>query len=66
MEHCKISKLRNDSSASKLLTKNWIEVSDISSSQDYDNKKLMFKTLMLRSDLCDYSDAYIVVRKNKF
>ena len=26
------------------------------------NKKIRFKTLMLRSDLCDYSDAYVVVK----
>ena len=26
------------------------------------NKQLGFKTSMLRSDLCDYSDAYIVVK----
>ena len=25
------------------------------------NKNVRFKTSMLRSDLCDYSDAYIVV-----
>ena len=27
-----------------------------------DNKKITFKTSMLRSDLCDYSDVYIVVK----
>ena len=27
------------------------------------NKSIGFKTPMLRSDLCDYSDAYIVVKK---
>ena len=27
-----------------------------------DNKNIRFKTSMLRSDLCDYSDAYIVVK----
>ena len=26
------------------------------------NKQISFKTSMLRSDLCDYSDAYIVVK----
>ena len=28
------------------------------------NKKIRIKTSMLRSDLCDYSDAYIVVKGN--
>ena len=27
--------------------------------------KFEFKTLMLRSSLCDYSDAYIVVKGNR-
>ena len=26
------------------------------------NKQMRFKTSMLRSDLCDYSDAYIVAK----
>ena len=26
------------------------------------NKNIRFKTSMLRSDLCDYSDAYIIVK----
>ena len=26
------------------------------------NKQIRFKTSLLQSDLCDYSDAYIVVR----
>ena len=26
------------------------------------NKNIRFKTSLLRSDLCDYSDAYIVVK----
>ena len=27
------------------------------------NKNIKFKTSVLRSDLCDYSDAYIVVKE---
>ena len=27
-----------------------------------ENKSIRFKTPMLRSDLCDYSDAYILVK----
>ena len=41
----------------KFVTKKWIEVN----SQYSANKKIRFKTSMLRSDLCDYSDAYIVL-----
>ena len=46
----------------KFVTKKWIEVYD-QSKGNYDvNKEIRIKTSMLRSDLCDYSDAYIVVK----
>ena len=57
MEHYKISTLLNDSTVSKFVTKKWIEVHDLSSGQYSINKNIRFKTLMLRSDFCDYSDA---------
>ena len=37
-----------------------------SSSQCYFNKKIRFKTPMLRSDLCDYSDVHILVKGKMF
>ena len=48
-----------------LLLKKWVKVFDHSGSADdryKGNKQIRFKTSMLRSDLCDYSDAYIVVK----
>ena len=46
----------------KFVTKKWIEVYD-QSEGNYDiNKEIRIKTSMLRSNLCDYSDAYIVVK----
>ena len=63
MEHCKISKLLNDSTVSKFVTKNWLKVKDLSSGQNSANKNIRFKTSMLRSHLCDYSDAYIFVKE---
>ena len=62
MEHYKISKLLNDLAVSKFATKKWVEVSDSSSNQYSVNKNIRFRTSMLRSDLCHYSDAYIVVK----
>ena len=59
MEHCKISKLLRDSTES---TKKWIEINGLSSGQYSVNKNLWFKISVLRSDLCDYSDTYIVVK----
>ena len=61
MEHHKISKLLNDSAVSKFVTKKWVEVNDLLSDQYSVNKSVRFKTSMLRSDLCDYSDAYILL-----
>ena len=44
------------------MTKIWIEVNDVSSAQYSVNKSIRLKTSMLRSDLCDYSDAYTVLK----
>ena len=60
VEHYKISKLLNNSAVFKFVKK-WVKVNDLSSDQYSANKNIRFKTSMLRSDLCDYSDAYIVV-----
>ena len=62
MEHYKISKLFNDSTVSKFETGKSMEVNDLSGSQYSVNKNIGFKTPILGSDLCDYSDAYIVVK----
>ena len=64
MGHYKISKVLNDSSVSKYLAKQWIKVNDLSSIQHSDNKNIQVKTSVLRSDLCDFSDAYIVVKRS--
>ena len=39
----------------------WIQVNDLSDGQYSVNKNTRFKTFVLRSDMSDYSDAYIVV-----
>ena len=48
----------------RYVTKKWIEVYDQSEKNYNVNKEIRFKTSMLRSDLCDFSDAYIVVKGN--
>ena len=45
---------------SKFVTREYIRVNILSNTND-ENKSIRFKTPMLRSDLCDYSDAYILV-----
>ena len=47
---------------SRFNIKKWIEVLDQSGKIYNTNKQIRFKTSMLQSELCDYSDAYIVVR----
>ena len=46
----------------KVVIKNWIEVNDLSSGQHSVNKNIRPKNSMFRSDLCDYSDTYIVIK----
>ena len=46
----------------KFITKKWIEVQSQSGSTYNTSKPIRFKTSMLRSDLCDYSDAYVWVK----
>ena len=48
---------------SEFATKKWIEVNDLSDGQNSANNGIRFKTTTPRSDLCDYSDAHIVVKE---
>ena len=45
---------------SKFVTRQYVRVNSLSNTYN-ENKSVIFKTPMLRSDLCDYSDAYILV-----
>ena len=66
MEYQKITNLLNDESnkPSKFKTRNWVEIIDEARGTYSPNKQIKFKTTMLRSSLCDYSDAYILVKGN--
>ena len=48
----------------RFVTKKWIEVYDQSEGNYNVNKEIRIKTSMLRSDLCDFNDAYVVVKGN--
>ena len=52
----------NNKDLPKFITKKWTEVYDQSEKNYNPNKEIRIKTSMLRSYLCDYSDAYIVVK----
>ena len=66
MEYQKIVNLLNDGSnkSSKFRTKNCVKINDDVRGVYSPNKQIRFKTAMLRSSLCDYSDAYILVKGN--
>ena len=65
MEYQKIANLIDDTSnqPSKFRTKNWIEINDESRGTYNVNSQIKFQTTMLKSSLCDYSDAYILVKR---
>ena len=64
MEYQKLANLIGDASnqPSKFKTKNWVEINDESRGTYNVNSQIKFKTTMLKSSLCDYSDAYILVK----
>ena len=53
----------DDKDLPRFVTKKWIEVYDQSGRNNYNvNKEIIIKTPMVRSDLHNFSDAYIVVK----
>ena len=67
MEYQKITNLLDTASDNvpRFITKKWVEIHDQSGSAENrykPSKQMRFKTSMLRSNLCDFSDAYIVVK----
>ena len=44
-----------------LILGNWVEINDESPGKYKKGNQITFKTSMLRSSLCDYSDEYILV-----
>ena len=64
MEYQKITNLLDNTpnQPSKFRTKNWAEINDDSWGTYNTNSKIKFKTTMLTLSLCDYSNAYILVK----
>ena len=66
MEYQKKANLIDDNTLnqpSKFRTRNWVEINDESRGAYNVNSQIKFKTTMLKSSLCDYSDAYILVKE---
>ena len=66
MEYQKIASFLDNVSnkPSKFRTRNWVEINDYIRGVYSPNKQIRFKATMLRSSLCDQSDAYILVKGN--
>ena len=64
MKHEKIMNLLDNASnqPSKFRTKNWVEIDD-ESRETFTGNDNKFKAAMLRSNLCDYADPYILVKR---
>ena len=62
MEYDKINNLLDSESEnlSKFVAREYVRVNSLSNTYN-ENKSIRFKMPMLRSDLCDYVDAYILV-----
>ena len=63
MEYQKIANNLDSASnqPSKFRTRNWVEIND-ESRGTYTSNDINFKTTMPRSNLCDYANAYILVK----
>ena len=63
MKNQKIVNLLDDTTnqPSKFRTRNWVETNDESKGR-YDNSNIIFKKPMIRSNLRDYTDWYILVK----
>ena len=66
MEYDKINNLllsedNESEKLSKFITREYVRLNSLSNTYN-ENKSIRFKTPMLRSNLCDYSDAYILVK----
>ena len=62
MEYDKINNFLGSESKqlSKFVTRQYVRINSLSNTYN-ENKSIRFKAPMLRSDLCDYADAYILV-----
>ena len=66
MEYDKINNLllsedNESEQLSKFVTREYVRVNSLSNTYN-ENKSIRFKTPMFRSNLCDYSDLYILVK----
>ena len=64
MKHQKVSNLLNEANDSQFVTRKWNTVNDNSKANHDTANGITYNTEVLKSNLCDYNDAYILVRVN--
>ena len=61
MEHQTILNLLNDANDSKFVTRKWSNVNDNSKANYGVGNEITYNTEVLKSNICNYSNAYILV-----
>ena len=62
MEHQNLLNLLNEARSPKIVTRKWNIVNDQSNTTYDIENEIIYNTEVLKSNLCDYNDAYILVR----
>ena len=62
MEHQNMLNLNNEINDSKFVTRKWNNVNDNSKSSYDATNEITYNTEILKSNLCDYNNVYILVR----
>ena len=64
MEHQKIFILSNEANDSKFVTRKWNIINDNPKANYNVGNEIIYNIEVLKSNLCDYNDAYILVKGN--
>ena len=62
MKHQKILNSLNKAKDSKFVTRKWNIANDNSESNHQEGNEITYNTEVLKSNLCDYNNAYILLR----
>ena len=62
MEHQKILNSLNEASNSKFVTRKWNIANDQSYGKYGERNEIIYNTQVLKSNFCNYKDAYIIVK----
>ena len=60
MEHQKILNLLNEANDSKIVTREWNNINYESYGKNSERNEIIYNKKVLKSNLCDYNDSYIL------